>query len=189
MDKPTLRPLPALVTILLAAWLGGCCGGGSKKCDRDTDCKGKRICVDGACESPKKSAPSPGAAAPRPASGQSGVMATVEPPPSNRNGVVRAAPAVSADKVTELPRGFVVSVVARSPDGLWRKVQWQGGEGWMHQDVLIEPGRRPAPQAGPYPGGPCRDGEPQRSCTCPNGRRGSMVCFGRSLTWSACDCR
>lgn len=49
--RPTL--LPALAMIALAAAAAGCCKkNGEGGCDKDTDCKGSRVCVDGACRHP-----------------------------------------------------------------------------------------------------------------------------------------
>lgn len=51
------RPLLAILTLLLGhqAWAG---------CDKDTDCKGDRICEDGVCVDPSSSAPSTASHAP-----------------------------------------------------------------------------------------------------------------------------
>lgn len=49
----------------------------------------------------------------------------------------------------------------------------------------------PKPRApAPRPGGPCTSAQEAqtRLCRCADGTSGDMVCFGRSLTWSACSC-
>ena len=133
--------------MLIALAVASCCGGGSSKsCSKDTDCKGNRVCVDGTCEKPA-APPAPVAARPppqqqRPAPANNARVATVIPPPQNRNGVVRSTPSFSAMKVAELPRGTQVTVLQYSADRLWRHVRWNVngavGEGWIHQDVLAE---------------------------------------------------
>ncbi|MCA9622107.1 MAG: hypothetical protein KC731_23950 [Myxococcales bacterium] len=54
----------------------------------------------------------------------------------------------------------------------------------------LPPPPPPVVAAAPRPGGPCTSAEEatSRTCSCGGGRQGKMFCFGRSLTWSACDC-
>ncbi len=58
MESSPRTPLPsgfAFGACLLASLLSGCDGGERKRggCDRDSDCKGDRVCVDDRCVDPK----------------------------------------------------------------------------------------------------------------------------------------
>jgi hypothetical protein len=181
------------MTLLLGLALVACRNAQGSGCKSDADCKGSRVCIDNTCQDPAGSAPQ---ATPPPAAQTAGnrleTTAAVSPPAQNERGIVRVSPAFNAAKVTELLRGTVVTIVESSSDGLWRRVRWSeggGGEGWMHQDVLSEGGPPRPKAANPVPGGSCTDNDTNPlSCTCAGGRRGTMVCLGRSLTWSACSC-
>lgn len=141
-----MRFSTTILASLLALTLVSCGSSrsGGRRCKKDTDCKGDRICVDGSCETPSAPATKPVTpASPQPAQPASNAkVATVIPPPQNRNAVVRAEPSLNATKVTELPRGTHVTVLQNSADGMWRRVRWNVsgavGEGWIHRDVLSE---------------------------------------------------
>lgn len=141
----------SITLLLLALSLVSCSSSerGSRRCKKDTDCKGDRVCVDGSCQTPAAKPVTPasppqaqpaGQPAHPPAAGAK--IATVIPPPQNRNGVVRDQPSLNAGKVMELPRGTQVTILQSSADGMWRRVRWNVngavGEGWIHRDVLSE---------------------------------------------------
>jgi hypothetical protein len=68
-----MKSVRAAMALVSALSLAGCCGGSSKQsgCGSDADCKGNRVCVDGACVTPERApaqnAPPPPAPAPAPA--------------------------------------------------------------------------------------------------------------------------
>ena len=131
----------AFALISAALLLSGCCSGQDSSCDKDTDCKGDRVCVRGKCRSSKRGgAPAnnaaPAANTPAPAANQR--MATVVPPVGRRHGIVRTQPSFNAPEIIQLARGTVVTVLATSPDRGWRHIRWSNGEGWIHHDVLAE---------------------------------------------------
>jgi hypothetical protein len=128
-----------LALVSASLLLSACCGGGDKSCDKDTDCKGSRVCVDGQCRSGgKRNAPAnnPAPAANNPAPRQ--WVATVAPPAGRRHGIVRMQPSFNSPEVVQLARGTVVTVLGVSVDRGWRHIRWSNGDGWIHHDVLVE---------------------------------------------------
>ena len=53
-------------------------------------------------------------------------------------GIVRSGPGQNYSQITSLANGTGVTITEnqKGPDGYWSKVIYNGGEGWMHQDIL-----------------------------------------------------
>lgn len=165
--------LVAAVLFVLAAASAGCKGGG---CSNDNDCKGDRVCSDGECvEPPMKlpSGPTSGAALmpdPTPAAAaQPAVSMVVSVPPGTNNGRVRSAPSMDATLLREVPNG--TRVEALETRDRWVRVRVEGVEGWMHRDILVQPGAVAPRTAGASVGRTSRQGNVVRF-TCAEGGTG-----------------
>lgn len=176
-DHRAMRLLACLVLSMTAA-LSGCCGMLSSDkdgCQKDSDCKGDRVCVEGTCQDP----PGAGAAAqpaqqpaaqPAPGcwvhedcgAGSCEESGTCRPLAGNDSiwfGVVHhgatllAEPRIGAQEVGSVPRDETVSVIRPSADNQWRLVRWQKGGrklgGWTSasaiEDVTVAGGSQPPP--------------------------------------------
>ncbi len=55
------------------------------------------------------------------------------------NGVVRSGPGFQYPQVASLRTGARVTVLdnARNSNGNWSKISFANGEGWIHQDILV----------------------------------------------------
>ena len=100
-----------LSTLVLSAWVSGCCIGSNKASWAAND------------------------------TGQAVVDVNQRLPNGQKdNGVVRSGPGFEFGKVTSLPSGTVVTVVEnkKGSGGMWSKINYAGGTGWMHQDILLK---------------------------------------------------
>ena len=177
------RPLFAASLALAFVCLG--CPKNKDGCTTDQDCKGARVCVSGVCSDPGKTPaasattaaatdPEPAPVAPLHAQGGTdlpsreatpslgGRSMVVNPPANHQRAVVRASPSLDAATVATLERGTTVTSSEVSGDGQFHKITWTaggGGSGWIHRDVVGEPGAAPkAAKAVPL-GGCSRDGQ------------------------------
>lgn len=155
METP-LRAVAALV-VCLGAW--SCSD--SKECGSDSDCKGARICQQGACvdsgappeqkagpvqQPPAQGAPGgvaplpPGAypvAPPPPAAPPADPNAgCVTPPPQNRNGILRSGPSLDAPEVVQVPRGYGLTILQQSGIFYEVTVPQTGHRGWMNINAV-----------------------------------------------------
>jgi hypothetical protein len=165
--------------------IAGCPPKKNDGCTSDAECKGSRVCTAGVCTDPTAPAPSPASptaeptptAEPAPTAavpltpavddrGHAGTAAAqqgmvVNPPANHERAVVRAAPSLDAAQVTTLARGTPVTSLEMSKDGQFHQIRWTtggGGSGWIHRDVVAEPGA--APKAAKVPLGGCsREGQ------------------------------
>lgn len=180
--------LLACVVLSMAASLAGCCGmlssgdddGGG--CQKDSDCKGDRVCVNGACQDPAGAAAQP-VPQPAPQAGagcwvhedcgagnceESGACRPLRANDSVWFGQVHygatllAQPRIGAQEIGSVPRDATVSVLRASQDNQWRLVRWKNGNqrlgGWTSasavEDVTVGGAPAPAPQPAPRPAAP-----------------------------------
>ncbi len=80
-------------------------------------------------------APPPQAPAPVAAAQTATIAAPNNPNGSPRRGIVRAAPDFKAAEVARLDNGTTITVVSELHGG-WLQVQWSGGAGYLHRDVV-----------------------------------------------------
>jgi hypothetical protein len=109
-----------------------------------------------------------------------------------RRAIVRVSPGFSATEVTRLENGTAIGIVQHMSGG-WLHVRWPypsgTNAGYVHKDV-VSLGAGSSASRGPVAGGPCTSAQESTtsSCRCADGKSSTMVCLGRSLTWSACNC-
>lgn len=122
----------SIIVAVVLLGLSGCDNGGAAAtaCSKDTDCKGERVCVHGACEepgavktSPAKPAQDPTAATPAPAS-----------PPADRAVTTPEQQSYPMASIKTIPDGCsqAHAVLATAPDSVGSAYEWQ----WSRQAML-----------------------------------------------------
>ncbi len=135
--------------ILLAAALLACRKSNKDSgCTTDSDCKGTRVCVQGACQDQTTTtsvgaepARDPALAPGAPAAATSTLKrAVITVKPGRGPGIVRVRPDFEAPPAGTLQNGTEVGILRESDDTFWAfcRFPYPNGtsEGWIHKDIL-----------------------------------------------------